>query len=116
MEDPSNPYAKPSTHLPAIPRVRFWFASFAAAATSAFAGILVLYLIGERQHFGVRTNDLALLRFALPQLLAVACVAGLLCSIRRYQRIARAVLAGLVVGPAVAFLVYQLYPLVHRWA
>jgi hypothetical protein len=116
MEDPSNPYAVPSAHVTAVPRIRFWSASFAAATTSALVGVLVLYLIGERQHFGDSSNDLALLKLAFPQLLAVACFSGFCCSLRRSERIGRAAWAGMVVGPVVAFLAYQLYPLVHRWA
>lgn len=87
-----------------------------AATPSAFVSVLALYLVGERQHFGDSTNDIAMLGLVLPQLIAIACVAGAICSVQRQRSIVRAALFGLVVGPAVAFSAYELYPLVHRLA
>lgn len=116
MSDPGNPYS-PSTHsIVALPRIRPWLSNFAASVPSALAAIVWLFRVAERRHFAVTYNDPALLRVALPQLICVALVAGLACSLSRRPRPLRAFAAALVVGPMVATLAYVLYTLAHRLA
>jgi hypothetical protein len=116
MEDHGDPYVQPIATMPAHSVSRAWLANFFAATSSALVAIIWLFRAAERRHFGTATNDPALLPVALPYLLAAAVLAGLACSILRRRHVLRSALLGLVAGPAVAFLGYELYPLVHRWA
>ena len=116
MEDQRDPYAEPAASAIAPARARLWPSNLAAATTTALIGIVSLFRLGERQYFGDQSNDIALLQVALPYLVAFACLAGLASSISRRPRIIRSAILGIVVGPAIAFLAYQLYPLIHRWS
>ena len=116
MDDSENPYRSPRATAAAAPRHRLWLSSLLASSPAAFLAIALLFCAAERRHFRTSQNDPALLLAALPQLLCVALVAGLVCSVSRHPRPLRALLAGLVTGPMLAFLAYRLYPLLKQWA
>ena len=116
MEDHRNPYAQPAASVAAASGAKFRLSNFLPAFGAAFVGIVVLFFAAERQYFSDQTNDPALLRAALPQLLSVALVSGLACSFTRHSSWVRAVVAGLLLGPTFAFLAFLIYQYVNRWS
>jgi hypothetical protein len=115
MTDQRNPYSAPSANVAAVIRRRFWLSRTLVASASAFLALIFIFLFEERRHFADMTNDPALFKLALPYLVAVSCISGIACSFSRQRRLMHAGVLGLMSGPLVAFVAYNLYPVVDRW-
>jgi hypothetical protein len=112
MSIEDNPY-EPPRQASTVRETYPWRASL-LTYLAALCAILGLYLVGERHYFGDGTNDLRLLARAFPQLAALALAPMLVGRVFRPRTRTGQSMLGVLLGPAIAFAAYLIYPLVSR--